>query len=179
MPGVVRLLALLGFGGFNAFVVLYARDIGVAEPGFVFAVFGAVVIAVRVFGRRLPDRLGPRLTASIACGAIVAGLAIIVAWESPPGLYLGTAVFGCGQALAYPGLVLLAMGRTPPSERSAAVGTVAAFVDVALATGALALGVVADAWDYQAVFLVSGLSAVLGFILLQRVGRTEAAVDPA
>ena len=180
MPGVVLFLALLGFGGFNAFVVLYAREIGVAHPAAVFVLFGAVVIAVRVFGRRLPDRLGSRLAASIACAAVAIGFVIVAAWESSAGLYLGTAVFACGQALAYPALVLLAMGRTAPSERSAAVGATAAFVDVALATGGLALGVVADAFDYRAVFVVGAASALVGLALLQEVGRERVgAVEPA
>ena len=180
MPGVVLFLAILGFGGFNAFVVLYARDIGVAHPGLVFVLFGAVVIAVRVFGRRLPDRLGSLVAASLACTAIAAGFVIVAAWDAPAGLYVGTAVFALGQALAYPALVLLAMGRTPPSERSAAVGAVAAFVDVALATGGLALGLVADAFDYQAVFVVGAVSALVGLVLLQEVGRERTrAVEPA
>jgi predicted MFS family arabinose efflux permease len=180
MPGLVLFLALLGFGGFNAFVVLYARDIGVGHSGLVFAIFGAVVIAVRVLGRRLPDRLGSRLAASIACLAVATGFVIVAAWETPAGLYLGTAVFAVGQALAYPALVLLAMGRTAPSERSAAVGAVAAFVDVALATGGLALGLVADAFDYRAVFVVGAASALVGLALLQEVGRERGVeVEPA
>jgi predicted MFS family arabinose efflux permease len=179
MPGVVLFLAVLGFGGFNAFAVLYAREIGVERPGLVFVVFGAVVICVRLFGRRLPDRLGPRLAASIACASVTAGFVIVAAWESAPGLFLGTAVFAAGQALAYPALVLLAMGRTREHERSAAVGAVAAFIDVALATGGLVLGLVADAFDYRAVFLVGAVSALAGLALLQEVGRERDAIpDP-
>jgi predicted MFS family arabinose efflux permease len=179
MPGVVLFLAVLGFGGFNAFAVLYAREIGVERPGLVFVVFGAVVICVRLFGRRLPDRLGPRVAASIACASVTAGFVIVAAWESAPGLFLGTAVFAAGQALAYPALVLLAMGRTREHERSAAVGAVAAFIDVALATGGLVLGLVADAFDYRAVFLVGAVSALAGLALLQEVGRERDAIpDP-
>jgi predicted MFS family arabinose efflux permease len=179
MPGVVLFLAVLGFGGFNAFAVLYAREIGVERPGLVFVVFGAVVICVRLFGRRLPDRLGPRVAASIACASVTAGFVIVAAWESAAGLFLGTAVFAAGQALAYPALVLLAMGRTREHERSAAVGAVAAFIDVALATGGLVLGLVADAFDYRAVFLVGAVSALAGLALLQEVGRERDAIpDP-
>jgi predicted MFS family arabinose efflux permease len=179
MPGVVLFLAVLGFGGFNAFAVLYAREIGVERPGLVFVVFGAVVICVRLFGRRLPDRLGPRVAASIACASVTAGFVIVAAWESAPGLFLGTAVFAAGQALAYPALVLLAMGRTREHERSAAVGAVAAFIDVALATAGLVLGLVADAFDYRAVFLVGAVSALAGLALLQEVGRERDAIpDP-
>jgi predicted MFS family arabinose efflux permease len=169
VPGLVLLFALIGFGGFNAFVVLYARELGVAHPGLVFIVFGAVVVAVRVLGRRLPDRLGPRVGASIACSAIAAGLLVIALWPSEAGLFLGAAIFAGGQALAYPAIVLLALSRSAPEERSAAVGAVAAFIDVALATGAFLLGIAAHTLGYRAVFAVGAVSAALGLLLLSRM----------
>ena len=170
VPGVVLLFALLGFGGFNAFVVLHAREIGLSHPGLVFLVFGAVVVAVRVFGRRIPDRLGARLTGSIACTTIALGLALAALWPSELGLYVGAAIFAAGQALAYPAIALLALTRSAPAERSAAVGAVAAFIDIALASGAFLLGIVAEVFDYRAVFVMGAVSALCGLLLLLRVG---------
>ena len=178
-PGLVILLALLGFGGFNAFAALHAREVGLERPGLVFAVFGGVVVAVRLFGRKLPDRLGARVTASAACIAVAAGLVVVAAWQSPAGLLLGTAVFAAGQALAYPAIVLFAMARSADDERSAAVGAVAAFVDVALASGAFVLGIVADAAGYGAVFLAGAASALLGLVLLARVAARAPAAARA
>jgi MFS family permease len=178
LPGLVLLLALLGFGGFNAFVVLHAREIGLAHPGLVFAVFGGIVVLVRVFGRRLPDRLGPRLAASTACAGIAAGLVVVAAWPTPLGLYLGTVVFAGGQALGYPALVLLGMARSAPGERSAVVGALAAFVDIALAAGAFVLGIAAEAAGYRAVFAAGALSAALGLALLVRVRVAAPPVAP-
>jgi len=169
MPGLVLLLALLGFGGFNAFAALHAREVGLERPGLVFAVFGATIIAVRLFGRRLPDRLGPRRAATLACLLVAVGLVTISAWTTEAGLLVGTAVFGSGQALAYPAIALLAISRAAPAERSAAVGSVAAFVDVALGVGAFVLGAVAEAQGYPGVFLAGAASAAIGLLLLARL----------
>ena len=38
LPGLVLLLALLGFGGFSAFAALHAREVGLERPGLVFFV---------------------------------------------------------------------------------------------------------------------------------------------
>ena len=173
LPGFVLLLALVGFGGFNAFVALYARDIGFERPGVVFLVFASVVFALRVLGRTLPDRLGAGTAASTACVLIAAGLVLVAAWPSRPGLLVGTAVFAGGQALAYPAIALLATARSTLAERSAAVGAVIAFVDVALAAGAFVLGIAADAWSYRAVFAAGALSAVAGLVLLWWMRTTE------
>jgi MFS family permease len=180
LPGLVLLLALIGFGGFNAFAVLHAREVGLERPGLVFLLFAAVVILVRVAGRRLPDRLGPQAAASFACAAVAAGLVVVAAWQNEAGLFLGTAVFAVGQAFAYPAISLLAMARSSPAERSAAVGAVIAFVDVALATGAFVLGIAAEVAGYPAVFVAGALSAGAGLALLTLVaGRATAATRPA
>src|SRR5215211_7948245 len=60
-------------------------------------------------------------------------------------------------------------GRAPAGDRGAVAGTVTAFVDVAIAVGAIRLGGVADAGGYPAVFLVSAGVATGGLVVLQRV----------
>ena len=179
LPGVVLLLALLGFGGFNAFAVLHAREIGVDRPGLVFLVFAGVVILVRLFGRTLPDRLGARAAASTACAAVMCGLFIVAAWQSQTGLFIGTAVFAVGQAFAYPAIALLAMSRSTAIERSAALGAVIAFVDVALVSGAFLLGIAAEFAGYAAVFAFGAVSAAGGLVLLSRVSVKPVQVEPA
>ena len=168
LPGLILLLALIGFGGFNAFAALYARDVGLSRPGLVFLVFAGVVIAVRLVGRTLPDRLGARVAASVACTAVAGGLVVVAVWHSEVGLLVGTAVFAVGQAFAYPAIALLATARSTPRERSAALAAVIAFVDVALASGALVLGVFADLWGYRAVFAAGAVAAIAGLVVLAR-----------
>jgi predicted MFS family arabinose efflux permease len=61
---------------------------------------------------------------------------------------------------------------------------VAIFIDIALAAGAFFLGIVAEVFDYRAVFAVGAVSALLGLLLLLRIGVTrspapfEVAEDP-
>jgi predicted MFS family arabinose efflux permease len=69
----------------------------------------------------------------------------------------------------------LAMSRTPAGDRGAVAGTVTAFVDVAIASGAIVLGGVADLGGYSSVFLVSALVATGGLVVLQRVGAASPA----
>ena len=73
------------------------------------------------------------------------------------GLLVGTAIFAVGQALSYPAAVLLAMETSSEVERSAVVGGVTAFVDVALGVGAFTLGAVAAVTGYADAFLISSV----------------------
>ena len=52
--------------GFSAFVPLYVTHLGLSGSGVVFAEYAFAVLAVRIFGARLPDRLGSRRGASMA-----------------------------------------------------------------------------------------------------------------
>ena len=169
LPGLVLGMGLFGFGGFNAFIALYALEVGLDGVGPLLALFAIVVVAVRSFGAKIPDRLGPARTVRLALVTLTVGLLTIGLWDAPVGLYAGTFVFSVGQALAFPAVMTLALSRTPADDRGAVAGTVTAFVDVAIATGAIALGAVADLSGYSAVFLVSATVAAAGLAVLQRV----------
>ena len=178
-PGLLVLLGLLGFGGFVAFAGIYARDLGIDRPGLVFGLFGATVAAVRFFGRRLPDALGPRRTLELSFVFLAIGLAVIGGWRSTTGLLVGTVVFGVGQAMTYPSAVLLAVEATSASERSAAVGSVGAAVDIALGVGAVTLGGVAHFWGYDGAFLVAAAVALSGLAVLRPLRAGATIPEPA
>jgi MFS family permease len=169
LPGLVLGLGLFGFGGFNAFIALYALDVGLDGAGPLFALFAIVVVGVRSLGAKLPDRLGPARTVRFALVALTAGMLTIGFWGEPVGLYAGTFVFSIGQALLFPAVMTLALSRTPGDDRGAVAGTVTAFVDVAIAAGAIALGGVADLGGYSAVFLCAAAISAAGLVLLPRV----------
>jgi MFS family permease len=173
LPGLLVLLALLGFGGFVAFAALYARELGIERPGLIFALFGGIIVLVRTFGRKLPDRLGGRRTLALCFVNLAVGLAVIGAWQTETGLLVGTAIFAVGQALSYPAAVLLAMETSSEAERSAVVGGVTAFVDVALGLGAFTLGAVAAVTGYAGAFLVSSVIALSGLLVLVPLRRSR------
>ena len=177
-PGLVLVASVFGFAGFGAFVALYARELGLDGAGAAFLLFSLVVVAIRIFGRTIPDRLGPRRASGTALALLALGLTTIGLWNEPVGLYVGTVVFATGQALAFPALLTLAVAGTPVSERSSVVGTFTACADVGFAVGALALGGVAAFAGYEGVFLAGALASIAGAFLLARVPRPTPALAP-
>ena len=173
LPGLLVLLALLGFGGFVAFAALYARELGFDRPGLVFALFGSVIVLVRTFGRRLPDRLGARPTLMLCFVNLGLGLATMGIWQTQAGLLVGTTIFAVGQALSFPAAVLLAMQASTEAERSAVVGGVTAFVDVALGVGAFVLGGVAAVTGYAGAFVVGSVVALSGLLVVAPMRRSS------
>jgi MFS family permease len=168
LPGFVLATSVVGIGGFNSFVPLYAIDLGMDGSRLVFVLFSAVVLSIRSLGARIPDRLGPARTARSSLVASASGLAAMGLLQSPAGLYVGAAIFAVGQALAFPALMTIALSGAPASERGAVVGTFTAFFDLAFGLGAVTLGGVAHLFGYEGVFVAAGAVSAGGFLVMQR-----------
>lgn len=176
LPGFVLLCTVWGFAAFSSFVSLYARELGMNGSRFVFFTYSFTVLLIRLFGARLPDRIGSRRAATIATSTCAVGMLTMSLWREPAGLFLGAFVFGIGQAFAFPALMTLALRGASTAERGAVVGTFSAFVDLAFGVGALSLGFVAHAVGYPGTFAVSAGVALAGLVLLRtRVRELPAA----
>ena len=161
-PGLVLALEMFGFVALVVFTPLYARELGMAGAGLVLLVNAAVLLTIRVFGRKLPDRLGARRAAAAGVAFTALGTAVPAVLTEPAGLYLGAAAFGTGHALLYPALFVLAVARAEAHARSSALGTLKACEAVGFALGAVALGFVASRAGYPAAYAVAAVATGAG-----------------
>jgi MFS family permease len=166
LPGTVLLASVAGMSGFFAFLPLHALEVGLGGSRFVFMLYSGIVVVIRSVGARIPDVLGPERTSRISLSSSAAGLAMVALWPTPAGLLVGTSVFAVGSALAFPGLMLLALRGTSPRERGSVLGTFTAFVDLGFGVGPALLGVVAEAAGYGGAFAAASVVAVGGLALL-------------
>ncbi len=171
-PGAVLFLGLIGLAGFTEFVPLYVKQIGIDDSSAVFLLYGGLILAVRTFGARVPDRIGPLKAGTIATGTAAAGLLIMAAFAEPAGLYAGTVIFSIGMSFLYPAMLTLALTGLADNERGSAVGTVSSFFDLSQGIGALLLGVVAALTGYRGAFAAGALFGLAALVLLR--GSTDA-----
>jgi MFS family permease len=169
-PGSVLFLGLISLAGFTAFVPLYVDDLNVSA-GVIFAIYGVLILVVRIFGARVPDQLGGRLTASLALALIALGTAVMALWATVAGLVIGTIVFASGMSLMYPALLLLALHGVSDGERASVVGTFSSFFDASQGLGAFICGiVVAIAGSDRGAFTAGALCALAGLFVLRARG---------
>jgi MFS family permease len=167
-PGFVLALATTGFAAFAAFLPLYVDDLGLATSGTVFAVYSVLVLAVRIFGSQIPDRLGPIRASTIALVLQVIGFAVLAAVPTVGGLYAGAVIYAFGVALHFPALMRLVVDAAPDSERSHAVATFSLFFDVSQGIGAALLGILVALSGERAAFAAAGVLAAVAVVLLRR-----------
>jgi MFS family permease len=165
-PGLVILLGISGMAYFLTFLPLYVRTIGLDGAGLPLAEYGLIVVILRLFGARIPDRVGAVRLSGSALVAAALGLVIIAAVPSLSGLLVGTGLFAFGVAFVMPALISLSVSLVPPEERGTVVGTTTLFLDVAFGIAPVVLGAVAEVGGYALGFVVAGLVSALGCVLL-------------
>ena len=179
LPGAVLMLGLFGFAGFAAFMPLYVDEIGLDDAGAFFLVYGVIVLAVRILGARIPDRLGPVRAASFALGAIAAGIGTVAVVANVTGLWIGTVLLALGMSMLYPGLFTLAVNGAPDGERSHAVGSFSLFFDLSQGLGAPILGIIVTLTGAERpAFLFAALVAVVGLVITNTRLRAMVAATP-
>ncbi|MGZ6897485.1 MAG: MFS transporter [Acidimicrobiia bacterium] len=166
VPGTTMFLGLIALAGYTAFLKLYGATVGIHDVGGFFLLYGCVVLAIRVFGARLPDRLGPLRGGTLALGGAAAAMLVIALWPTEAGLVVGTVVFAFGMAMMYTNLMTLALVGVDESQRAAVVGTFSTFFDLSQGLGAFIVGAVVDATSYRGGFIAGALCALAGLALL-------------
>jgi MFS family permease len=166
-PGIILACTLIGIAGFSIFLPLYAPEVGVDDVGPLFLVYGIVVLAVRIFGAKLPDRLGPVPAGSIALGSTAVGLAVLAGWQSTVGLVVATVIVAVGSSFLYPSMLLLVLRGVPEHQRGSVVGTFSAFFDFASGASGIVLGGIASVSSYAGAFGASAGLAALALVLLR------------
>lgn len=177
-PGFGLSLAIVGYATVAAFIVLHLDERGIGHGAAVFTAFAASVVAMRVLGGWLPDRLG-----SIPCaiGAAIVecvGLVVIALAHSLPEALAGAIAMGAGFSLLFPSLALVVINRVPEQRRGAAMGTFTAFFDLGVGIGSPIAGAAAAIGGYEAAFLLAAAFA-LGTVAVALSLRATLAVAPA
>lgn len=165
-PGTILLFGLFGFAGFAAFVPLYVDEVGLDDAGPFFLTYGVIVLAVRIFGARIPDRLGAVRTSTIALSCIGTGVGAVAVVPNAGGLWVGTVLLSVGMSLLFPALFTVAVNNAPAAERSHAVGTFSLFFDLSQGLGAPALGLLVTLFGAeQAAFVGGAVMAAIGLVV--------------
>lgn len=182
VPGLLALCGVWGMGPFFTYVPLLVDDLGLGTSGPYLGAFALVVVVLRFFGARLPDRIGAARLCGVAfiattVGLAISGLAVGRVVPVAEGLMLGTIVFAAGVAFTLPAILAMAVVGVRPDERGAVVGTAGLFVDAAFGLSPAVLGFIATVTGYPPTFLISSVIAATGagYLLIRRPGRTAPA----
>jgi MFS family permease len=175
MPGLALGAGAFGYGTVTSFGALALKAHGLGSGSLALGLFSASYLATRLCTSRLPDRVGAIRLIVASAAAESVGLA---ATGLAPYLWLallGTILAGAGYTLFQPVLALITIDNAPASERGAALGAMTSFLDIGVACAGLTGGVIADARNPAATFLVGSAIALTAIIAAAVAVRRGAA----
>lgn len=165
-PGLAVGLQGVSFAALGAFFSLYVLSKGWAHASLGLTFFGVGFVAMRLLCGHLPDRIGGRPVALASLCVEACGQYLIWLAPGPYAALAGALLTGIGCSMVFPAMGSEVVKRVQPHMRGTAVGGFAAFQDLAYgATGPLA-GALADRTGYASIFLIGGLAATFGLLLV-------------
>jgi MFS family permease len=170
-PGAIMASGIFTVAGFTTFVATRAKDLGMGGAGPVLAMYGVLCLLIRLFGAKLPDRLGVRRAAPFALVMLAIGSATMALVDKPLGLFVGAAGMAFGASLLSPPLMAAVIATVPDSERTPALASMSAFFELGSIVGGIVLGVVAGLAEERGAFAAGALVAIGGLLATRTVLR--------
>ncbi len=174
-PGVILLLGTMPWVAFSNYMPLHAQELNIENYSRAFAFYSITVIAVRIFGAKLPDRVAPRRITSISLGIIAVAMLTMATLQTSAAPFIGAVLYGIGGSLLYPALLNSAVDSVDEHERSSVIASFTMFWDLGGLVGGLTFGIVAQQLGYPSVFGAAMISALAGIAALQVFLRPPAA----
>jgi len=174
--GPVLVATLLFGAGINAafyFVAPFTRDLGMPRTAPFFVAYATTTIVLRLFGRRLPDRLGAHPIAVPSFALFAAGLAAL-ALLPLPGILIGAGIAcGAGHGSLFPVLNGLTIARTPARLHGVVVSLYTAALDAGAVIGTPLCGAIAHGAGYRVMYTTMAVASVAGLALMRLDGLQE------
>ncbi|HYB97795.1 MAG TPA: MFS transporter [Candidatus Limnocylindrales bacterium] len=161
---VVFLIAV-AFAAMFTFLQPLALAEGYRDVSSFFVAYASAAVAVRLFCGWLPDRFGRKRVALLALTLYVAIVAYVALFGATSLIGIG-AVFGLAHGVFFPSLNALAIEYSLPSERGRLMTLFAGAFNLGAWGGAAALGVLAEASGYGAVFAAGALASAMALWML-------------
>lgn len=159
-------LSSIAYGCIISFITLFFLFRNWNNAPLAFGCFGLFYVLTRIFGGYLPDKYGGFIVAVISMIIEIVGQVLIAFSFSETMAIVGCALTGIGTSLIFPALGILAIQKVQPQMRGTALGAYSAFFDLSLSIAGPIAGLIAGWYNFQAVFLFGGISALLAVLIM-------------
>jgi predicted MFS family arabinose efflux permease len=169
-PRLLRMMLVIALVGVAMGAVFiyhqpFARTRGIANVRTFFIAYAAVAVVIRLALGGVADAIGPH---RVSIGALLLYVPAVTAmvWLQPGALAWLGAGLGIAHGFAYPALNAIAVGDVSDDERGRVMALFQAAFNVGFAVLSFALGLLAEAQGYPAVFVVGGVCALAALLVL-------------
>lgn len=160
--GLATFILACGYSGVSAFISLYAKEINLVQAASMFFIVYAVCMLVaRPFTGRWADRFGTKVIITPCLIVFIVGLILLSQANSTSAMLIAGALIGLGYGSVTPIFQTQTISAVEPHKVGSANSLFFNSMDLGMAIGAWALGVVASGTGYRSIYLVSVVFVVV------------------
>ncbi|WP_028391080.1 MFS transporter [Bacillus cihuensis] len=164
-PSILTFMTGISSGGIMSFTTLYAIDKGFENVAWFFFIVAIAGLLVRLVSGKMFDNLGPGYVLIPAGVISIAGLIIFIVAQNEIMFLLAGFLYGMGFGAIFPALQTVCLNLVEEHDHENAIGSFFNFYDLGIGGGSILLGMVAEAFSYEAVFYVAIITYVLYLLL--------------
>ena len=147
---------------YMAFATVAAGDTGLARPALLWGTYTIGATAVRAFGARLPDRIGPANLIAPSIAFYVAAFLVAARAETMNGFLLSGALAGVGHGYCFPVLSGQVVTRVDDRFRGSGLAVFTGLWELVRVLVTPLFGLLADATDDATMFAACATFGVVG-----------------
>jgi MFS family permease len=162
-PSIISFFNFIMWGALTAFFPLYALNRGVANSGLFFTAIAIMFILGRAFGGKILDLYSIERVLPSLLTICVISMTILAFSKNLPMFILVAVIWGIGNALFTPAVMVYALDRAS-SSKGPAIGTYTLLSDLGLGLGPVIMGIIIRLSSYPIMFLCLALTGVINLI---------------
>ena len=161
---ITYMFVAVAYGMLLSFVVLYGKEIGVANAGYFFIYMAVGVGLSRLVSGRLIDGGKIHQVAICAMSCLIVMIAIFATVHNVYVFFASAFVIGVGFGIGVPAFQCLFVNVVPHSQRGTAMGTYFTAYDLGIGIGMLTAGFISSRWGLSAAYLTGAFSCLCALI---------------
>ena len=161
---ITYMFVAVAYGMLLSFVVLYGKEIGVANAGYFFIYMAVGVGLSRLVSGRLIDSGKIHQVAICAMSCLIVMIAIFATVHNAYVFFASAFVIGVGFGIGVPAFQCLFVNVVPHSQRGTAMGTYFTAYDLGIGIGMLTAGFISSRWGLSAAYLTGAFSCLCALI---------------
>jgi len=154
LPATVMILMLMmSYTLYSAYLVPYARSVGVEGVSIFFTVSALLMLVTKPLSGRLSDKFGLKSVILPSAISLMISLVVVAFARSLPMMLVGAFFTALGQGGAYPALQAMGIQCMPPEKRGIASNTLFFGIDLGFFLGPILGSLVYAKTSYSAMYL--------------------------
>lgn len=163
--GLSYMLCAVPYGMIISFVVLYGKEINIANPGYFFIFMAIGVGTARLISGKLVDRGKIHIVSVSALLFLTLSFALFALLHTETAYFACALSIGIGFGISVPAFQMLFVNVAPHNMRGTATSTYLTSFDLGVGIGMLSAGFISSRYNLAAAYLIGSLSCFLSLFV--------------